>query len=185
MTCAALQGTIETGPIVIFVDCSGAFRPERIAEISDSRGLETKKILERILSISVRSVSDQRNVSRKIAEDHKFSNSRLLIIDDVTGNFMTEYGRRGEVAERQTVLSAYLRQLSFLCNTGGISALLTNSARSRGDEGEGETTGEVLSAFVLSRIYFKKVNRDRFAELEQLSRRKLKVRFVIEKSGMP
>ena len=49
----------ESGPKVIFVDCAGSFRPERIVEMAETRLFDSKKILEGITSVYVRSVSEQ------------------------------------------------------------------------------------------------------------------------------
>jgi DNA repair protein RadA len=184
MTCEALKGSQPIATtLVVFVDCTGGFRPERIAEISDARGFETSRMLESISSVSVRSVAAQAAVCLRVMSDPAFSHCRLLIVDDVTANFAAEYSMQSEIAERQTQLSLHLRNLSYICNTRGISALLTNSVRSRGERGEGEATGEVLSSFALKRIHFKRVDRNRIAELVG-SVEKRTINFEIEKSGI-
>ena len=174
----------ETTPFVVFVDCSGSFRPERIAEMLAAKGCNANQILNRISTVSVRSVSDQRKASYRVEREPTFSKCRLLIVDDVTVNFTGDYAKEEEVAARQLDLSVYIRHLSYLCNRRGMSVLLTNSVRSRGEEGEGETTGGILSSFSLFRLRFARKDRTRFAILEQPEKMQNVVEFVIDESGL-
>jgi DNA repair protein RadA len=182
MTCKSLQDSKATQILVVFVDCKGGFRPERIAEISEARGLDSGKVLESISCVSVRNVSAQIAVIDRLMTDQTFSRSRLLIVDDVTTNF-AEYGNQNQIAERQVRLSLYLRGISYACNKMGISALLTNSVRSRGERGEGETTGDIVSSFALKRIHFKRADSERIAELVGLTKKR-NIKFEIMKSGI-
>lgn len=171
-------------PTVVFIDCSGSFRPERIAEMLAARGIEANRILDRISTISVRSVAEQRNASNRVERDSVFSGCKLLIVDDVTVNFIGDYVKEKEMAARQWNLSIYVRHLSYIANTRGISVLLTNSVRARGDAGEGETTGDVISSLALFRLRFTRVDRTRLAILEQPARKYNVVEFVIDDSGL-
>jgi RecA/RadA recombinase len=89
-----------------------------------------------------------------------------------------------EVAARQTALAIHLRDLAYLAGKKGISVLLTNSARSRGDKGEGETTGDVIAQYALYRMQFERIDRNRFATLMQPELGKPRIRFEIENSGI-
>ena len=171
-------------PFVVFVDCSGSFRPERIAEMLATKGVDAVRILDRISTISVRSVSEQRKASDRIELDPVFSKCRLLIVDDVTVNFTGDYIKEEDVAARQWSLSIYIRHLSYIANTRGLSVLLTNSVRSRGDAGEGETTGEIISSLALFRLRFTRVDKTRLAILEQPARKENGTEFVIDSSGL-
>lgn len=181
MTCNRLAQT-NPAPLVVFVDCTGAFRPERIVEIAENRKLNSTDILKRVYSISVRSVEEQMRVNDKIYIDPIFSNCRLLIVDDATSNFVTEFAE-DEIANRQTALAVYMRGLSYIGQKRGASVLLTNSARFRG-ETEGEATGEVLSQFSLHRMQFSRKDGDRIATLMQPELSKRSIKFVIEASGI-
>ncbi len=171
-------------PYVVFIDCSGSFRPERIAEMLTAKGTNADRVLDRISCISVRSVSEQKKASHRVENDPIFSKCRLLIVDDVTVNFTEDYAKAEEVATRQWDLSVYLRHLAFICNQRGISVLLTNSVRSRGEIGEGETTGEIISAFALYRLHFKRIDRSRVAILESPVKSENSVTFVIDQCGL-
>jgi DNA repair protein RadA len=183
MTCKTLQDSQSSPILAVFVDCTGSFRPERVVEISEARGILSNRILQSISTVSVRNVSAQMAVSTRLMNDPAFSHCRLIIVDDVTANFTAEYGNQGEIAERQAKLSLHLRGVSYACNRMGMSAILTNSVRSRGERGEGETTGEIVASLALKRIHFKRIDRDRFAELVSAPD-KPKIKFDILKSGV-
>ena len=172
------------GTKTVFVDCTGLFRPERIVEISENRSLNSTMILDSISTISARSISEQIGISQKIEVEPSFSKCRLLIIDDITSNFVSDYSKEGEIPGRQRVLSLYARHLSYLANKRGLSVLLTNSIRSRGDIGEGETTGEVLSEFALCRLHFSRIDRQRTATIIQPSLSNQHIEFEINESGL-
>jgi RecA/RadA recombinase len=169
---------------VVFVDCTGSFRPERIAEISESRSLDSKLSLEKIFAVSVRSVSAQLDVCRRFNEDPTFSNCKLLIVDDVTYNFVSDFSKESQLPTRQRTLSLYSRKLSLLANKRALTVLLSNSIRSRGDLGEGETTGEILSSFSLYRLHFTRNNSKRFAEIVQPSLSRTRGQFEIGPQGI-
>lgn len=183
-TCQNLHERGIGGVKVVFVDCAGSFRPERIVEIADNRSISAKMVLEGTFAISVRSSSSQAEVNRRLEEDAIFANCRLVIVDDITTNFVSDYSKESEIPDRQRALSIYARHLSWLANRRGLSVLVSNSIRSRGDLGEGETTGEVLSEFSLYRMHFKRIERTRHAELVQPYLATGRIKFEIGPSGV-
>ena len=189
----ALQNSIETcrqmidsgrkGPYVLFIDCSASFRPERIVEIAENRSLNANVILDNIYSLSAKTVAEQCNASQQMELASTFANCCLLIVDDVTANFVSDF-KEEEVTTRQVALSLYARGLSLIANKRGISVLLTNSVRSRGESGEGETTGEILAAYSLYRLHFTRERGTRFATLLQPDLSNRRVSFVIGPGGI-
>lgn len=183
-TCESLKENSSEGIWVVFVDCAGSFRPERIVEIAENRFVDSKMVLNKISSISVRSASAQIEANRRLEEDAYLSHCRLVIVDDVTSNFVTDYSKEGELPARQRALSLYARRLSYLANRRGLSVLMSNSVRFRGSLGEGETTGEVLSSFALFRIHLSRIGTNRYAELDQPSPANQRIEFEIGSSGI-
>lgn len=135
-----------------------------------------------IYSISVRHVADQILASRRVESEAFFSDCRLLIIDDATTNFVIDFGDK--VAERQTELSLYLRDQAVLALSRGVSVLMTNSARFKGEKGEAETTGDLLSEFSLYRMHFARVDRRRLATLMQPELTRQRIEFEIDSKGI-
>ena len=182
-TCENLRSSEKKGPYVLFIDCSASFRPERIVEMAENRSLNAARILDNIYSLSARTVADQLRASQLVEAESTFSACRLLIVDDVTTNFVSEFKEK-DVTTRQLSLSLYARNLSLIANKRGISVLLTNSVRSRGNLGEGETTGEILSAYSLYRLHFKREGRNRFATMIQPGLSNTRISFDIVASGI-
>ncbi len=145
--------------------------------------MDAKKILDGIYSISVRRVKEQTQVVQRIDSEAIFSNCRLVIVDDATSNFVIDFSEE-EVANRQTALAIHLRELAYLARKNGLSVLLTNSARYRGEKGEGETTGDVIAQYALHRMQFERRDRSRFATLMQPELGKPRIKFEIENSGI-
>jgi hypothetical protein len=96
---------------------------------------------------------------------------------------MTDY-KDDEVALRQSMLAIYLRNLSYFAHRRGVPILLTNSSRSRGENVEGETTGEGIAQFSLYRIRFIRKDRVRSAELMQPELNLPSISFEIRTSGI-
>ncbi len=185
---AVKQNQVSDNPLVAFVDCKGSFRPERITEMLRSRGLEEseEKILQTIHSIRVRSRLEQIKSCDRLLNDERFSSCRLLVVDDVSENFVSDSGNaENEIIERQSALAVYARQLAFIANSRKISVLITNSVRFRGEEKEGETTGGIFSEFSLFRIRFRKTGRERNAYVEQPYLKNNCIDFVIGAQGIP
>ncbi|MHB1909106.1 MAG: ATPase domain-containing protein [Nitrososphaerales archaeon] len=177
---------------VVFVDCAGSFRPERIAEIAETRGYSASSVLDRISTIYVRSVAEQQEASKRILSMDQFQKCRLLVVDDVTTNFAAEFGQTKEEGdtfiERYYALSAYARKLAYIAITRNLAVLLTNSVRSRIENStsgyEGETTGEIISAFTLFRLHFTKEGTKRRARIVEPFVSYSSAEFSIESSGL-
>jgi DNA repair protein RadA len=175
-------------PLVVFVDCSGSFRPERIIELMRARDLadREREILDSISSIRVRSIAEQVEVSNRILSDKLFSNCQLVVVDDATVNFVSTLGGRDEeLIERQYEIASYTRNLAYVAIEKDVAVLLTNSARSRLEKGEVETTGEIISQFALFRLHFKKAEGSkRTATILQPTVKERECEFSIEEEGI-
>jgi hypothetical protein len=151
-------------------------------EIAENRSRHTENLLESISSIYVRNAQDQATANQRLDSDNSFSDCRLLIVDDATTNFVVDYGR--DFVERQTALALYLHDLAYLALKRNLSVLMTNSARFKGESGEAETTGDLLSEFSLYRMHFTRVDGHRYATLMQPALGKPKIDFEINSSGI-
>lgn len=191
----AFQNVVMTGnavpskpdrPSVVFVDCAGSFRPERIAEIAELRGISASEILSATSTVSVRSVADQIVANTQLLQEDRFSKCRLVIIDDVTANFTSEMNSPEQIAERQSLLSSYIRKLAYFAITRRASVLLTNAVRAKGEQEEPkEATGDIISEHVLFRLSFKRQNRNRFATVEQPLLARNSAEFEVTAKGIP
>ncbi len=101
----------------LFIDTTGAFRPERIVEISDSQ-----LALEKITYLRAFTTIDQRNAIKKILDVQP----TLVIVDSLTFLFSTEYAAR---PERHRALMKYLHELALLAISSGYAIVVTNMVR--------------------------------------------------------
>src|SRR5579884_3593168 len=183
----------EYPPRAVFIDCLGSFRPERIAEIARARGTSKfeDEILKSIFLVRARSVSKMKDVTSRLCEEEeeggRFNNCRLLVVDDVTSNFISETGRGEEgLMRRQSEIALYIRELAFLARIKDVAVLITNSVRSSGDKGtEVEATGRILSMYSLYRLHLGKRGRIRFAKVVQPLTRHSYSEFEIRSDGIP
>jgi DNA repair protein RadA len=189
----AFQNVVMTGsiassnpdrPSVVFVDCAGSFRPERIAEIAEQRGINASKILSATSAVSVRSVADQIVANTQLFQEDKFSKCRLVIIDDVTANFTSEMNSPEQIVERQSLLSSYIRKLAYFAITRKASVLLTNAVRAKGEGEPKEATGDIISEHVLFRLSFRRQNTRRIASVEQPILARNSVEFEVSAKGI-
>jgi RecA/RadA recombinase len=102
---------------ILFIDTTGAFRPERIMEISGS-----KLSLEKITYIRPFTTTEQNNATRKIIEVRP----RLVVIYTLTSLFSTEWPG----PERHRAIMKYLHELAVLAISLRSAIVITNTIRS-------------------------------------------------------
>ena len=117
----------------IYIDTEGTFRPERIIEIAEYRGLDPKKALKNIYYTRIQS-SDQQMIAVEEAEKLiETDNIRLLIVDSLVSHFRAEYIGREELVIRQQKLNRHVHQLLKIAYTYNIAVVVTNQVVSQPD----------------------------------------------------
>jgi len=144
----------------VFIDTESTFRPERIKELAEAKGLEASKVLENIIYARAYNSDHQMLLVEKAAEIIKEKNVKLLIVDSVTSHFRAEYTGRGELAERQQKLNRHLHALQRLADVYNLAVYITNQVMARPDVLFGDPTapvgGHVLGHFSTHRVYLRK-----------------------------
>ncbi len=124
----AIQASVITasrGESVAYIDTEGKFRPERALEIATARGI-TDSFLPRIQYFRAETFQSQKDAVERIANEERFKDVRLVVIDTVTNNLTLEYPGSENMFQRQSNLSIFLQ---FVCRDAYISGrtyLLTN-----------------------------------------------------------
>lgn len=152
----AMQATVMAaakGWKSVYVDTESTFRPERVAQIAESRGLDAKVALESVYSLRARDVEAQSQVLRRMADDPRVSSAKLVVVDTVTKNFTLEFPGRERTGRRQGALGAYLNRIAIDAYLHRRVVLLTNrvasitvSGASRDVNVGGLTLGRFVSA---------------------------------------
>lgn len=157
------QLPIEDGGVdgnVVYIDTENTFRPERIKEMAEAKGLDPEQALENIFVARATTTDHQMLLAEKAEEMAKNDNVRMLIVDALMSIFRTEYVGRGALAERQQKLGKHLATLRKIAEMHNIAVFVTNHVQSNPNSFFGDPTkpigGHVLGHAATCRIYIKK-----------------------------
>ena len=142
-----------------FVDTEGQFRPERLATLCRSRGLDPSAVLRSVFVVRAESTDRQLIVLKKLREEQSLSSCKLLVVDTLTKNFSLEHAGSKSVARRQTALGAYLNRLARDAFLGDRAVILLNrvaSVTSEGTEREVDIGGETVRHYVQKVVHLRR-----------------------------
>ncbi|HEV2389110.1 MAG TPA: ATPase domain-containing protein [Nitrososphaerales archaeon] len=125
----AIQATVMAsarGWKSVYVDTESTFRPERVEQMAQSRGIEAKEALKSIYSIRAGDVAAQSQVLERMADDPRVSSAKLVVVDTVTKNFTLEFPGKERTGRRQGALGAYLNRIAIDAYLKRRVVLLTN-----------------------------------------------------------
>ncbi len=160
-----VQLPIEQGGLngkVIWIDTENTFRPERIKQIAEAKGLDVEKALKNIMVARAYTSDHQMLLAEKSGELIKKNNLlvKLIIVDSTMGLFRAEYAGRGSLAERQQKLNRHLHTLQKLADVHNLAVFLTNQVMARPDIFFGNPTaaigGHILAHNSQFRVYLRK-----------------------------
>lgn len=158
----AIQATVMAsarGWKSVYVDTESTFRPERVEQMAQSRGIEAKEALKSIYSIRAEDVAAQSHVLERMADDPRVSSAKLLVVDTVTKNFTLEFPGRERTGRRQGALGAYLNRIAIDAYLKRRVVLLTNRVASITVEGSSKDVsvgGLTLGRFISNAIRMKR-----------------------------
>ena len=127
----------------IFIDTESTFRPERITQLAEARGLDPKKVLKNIFIAKAYNSDHQIVLAEKAKELVKEQNVKLIIVDSLMSHFRSDYSGRGELAPRQQKLNRHMHALQKLADTYNVAIYLTNQVMARPDVMFGDPTTHI------------------------------------------
>ncbi len=144
----------------VWIDTEGTFRPKRVVQIAQARGLDPKQILRNIYVSRAFSSDHQMLLAEKIPD---LINSGvkvgLIIVDSLTGLFRYEYAGRGTLAERQQKLNKHVHFLQRLADRFNLAVYVTNQVMAKPDVFFGDPTqavgGHVVGHASTHRVYLR------------------------------
>ncbi len=154
---------------VIVIDTEGTFRPERIAQMAEARGLDPMEVLKNIHVARAYNSSHQMllvDKAKEVAKDMKNNGKpvRLLIVDSLTAHFRAEYVGRGTLAERQQRLNKHLHDLVKFGEIFNAAIVVTNQVMAKPDSYFFDSTapvgGHVVAHTATFRVYLRKSKGD-------------------------
>lgn len=145
---------------VVYIDTENTFRPERIREMAEAKGLDPDQVMENIYVARATTTDHQMLLAEKAGEMAEEDSIRLLILDALMSIFRTEYVGRGALAERQQKLGKHLAALRKIAELHNAAVFVTNHVQSNPNSFFGDPTkpigGHVLGHAATCRVYIKK-----------------------------
>ncbi len=111
----------------VYIDTEGTFRPERIKQIAETKGLNSESVLKNILVARAFNSDHQILLIDKVSELIKNGEPvKIVIVDSLTAHFRAEFSGRGQLADRQQKLNRYLHNLMRLAEQFNLAVYVTN-----------------------------------------------------------
>ncbi|MEM4385034.1 MAG: DNA repair and recombination protein RadA, partial [Candidatus Anstonellales archaeon] len=96
---------------VVFIDTESTFRPDRIAEMAKSKGLDPDEVLKNIFVIKPQNSEEQILAVEKLEYMLKDENIKLIVVDSLTSHFRADFIGRGSLSDRQQKLNRHIHNL--------------------------------------------------------------------------
>ena len=161
--CATVQLPKEKGGLsggAIYVDTEGTFRPERLSQIAECKGLRSDEVLKNVMVARAFNCDHQILIVEKLDEIIPKKNIKIVIVDSVISHFRAEYLGRESLTERQQRLNNHLHRLLRTAEVYGIPVVVTNQVVANPDAFLGPPTkpagGNVLAHLSTNRILLRK-----------------------------
>ena len=154
---------------VIVIDTESTFRPERVAQMAEAKGLDPAEVLKNIYIAKAYNSNHQRllvDKAREIASKLKNNGKpvRLIIVDSLTAHFRAEYVGRGTLADRQQKLNRHLHDLMKFGEIFNAAIVVTNQVMAKPDSYFFDSTvpvgGHVVAHTATFRVYLRKSKGD-------------------------
>ena len=166
----------------LFIDTLGSFRPERIKQMAQHRNLEAEKILDRIFVLRCFTVDQQLTIPQKIIEFLKEMQASLVVIDDITNNFVASKTEETNI-ELRSLFTKHLHEISHLAAEHSLFMVTTNSVRSRPEVHGVKITREKF-AQIMSRTIAERIRLDNAERYIVASKEGKTARFNITEAGV-
>ncbi len=168
----ALQASVMAaarGHSTVYIDTESSFRPERLSEIAQARGVDPSEVLPRVFCVEARTFAEELRAVARLAGASRAASAKLVVVDTVTKNLSLELPERQAIGRRQSLLAVYLNALARDAFTHGRSVLLLNrvtAAREGQAIHEVSVGGTTLRRFVERAIRLERQGREVVATLE-------------------
>lgn len=161
--CVNVQLPKEKGGLeghAFYIDTENTFRPERITQMAEAKGLDPKEVLKNIHVARAYNSSHQMLLMERVKELSKDIPARLLVIDSLTAHFRAEYVGRGALADRQQKLNKHMHDLLRWGDLNDGVICVTNQVSAKPDALFGDPTrpigGHIVGHTATFRIYLRK-----------------------------
>jgi len=195
VTAATLDKGKEEGKgTIIFIDTENTFRPERIHQIAEARGLEPEEIMKRVFVCRINNSAHLEAIIKNLGKSVEQYKAKLVIVDSIISLHRAEFPGRETLADRQQRLNVMLHKLLRLAEIYNIAVVLTNQVQSQPDNSFGSWNGgdstraaggNIMGHACTYRIFLRKAGRDRMAIMVDSPHHAYdQVRFTISEVGI-
>lgn len=150
----------EKGYKVIYIDTENTFRPERILQMAEKRGLDPQEALKNIKIARAYNSDHQMLLAEKAEDLLKSEEYKVLIVDSLTAHFRAEFIGRGTLAERQQKLNKHMHTLLKLADMYNCCVVVTNQVMAKPNVMFGDPTqaigGHIVGHSSTFRVYLRK-----------------------------
>ena len=110
----------------IYIDTEGTFRPERIIQIAEYRGLDPREALRNIIYARAYNSDHQMLLVKEAEPIIQSEGVKLLVVDSLVSYFRSEYPGRENLAVRQQKLNRHVHQLLRVADIYNLAVIVTN-----------------------------------------------------------
>jgi DNA repair protein RadA len=182
------KGSINS---IIFIDTENTFRPERVHQIAEARGLDPEEIMKKVFVCKMVNSAQLEALIRNLGKYIEEYKAKLVIVDSIISLHRAEYTGRETLAERQQRLNVILHKLIRLAEVYNVAVVLTNQVQVSPDSTFGGADslraagGNIMGHACTYRIFLRKVGRDRLAIMVDSPHHAYsQVRFTITEKGV-
>jgi DNA repair protein RadA len=157
------QLPVENGGLngrVLWIDTEATFRPERIIQLAEAKGIDSKRVLQNIFIARAFNVDHQVVLTEQAKDLIKEKEIKLIVVDSLTSLFRAEFTGRGELAPRQQKLNRHIHALQKLADVFNIAIYITNQVMARPDMLFGDPNtpvgGHIVAHASSYRLYLRK-----------------------------
>jgi len=170
--CCTCQLSPEKGGLggsALYIDTETTFRPERIKQIAESRGMNADEMLQNIVICRIYNSSHLELIIKTLGKYIEKFKAKLVIVDSIISLHRAEFIGRGTLAERQQRLNTLIHRLIRQAEVYNVAVVVSNQVQTQPDVFFGDPTrptgGNVIAHACTYRIYLKKAGQERIATI--------------------
>jgi DNA repair protein RadA len=168
--CISAQLPVEEkglGGGILYIDTESTFRPERIAQIAKTRGMNTDTMLSNIHVAKVYNASHLELIIKALGNLIQQNGIKLVVVDSIISLHRAEFVGRGTLSERQQKLNGIMHRLKRIAEIYNIAVVITNQVQASPDTFFGDPTkaagGNIIGHASTYRVYLRKAGQERKA----------------------
>lgn len=147
--------------VTVYIDTENTFRPERIIQFAQGKGLDGHEVLKNIRVARAYNSDHQMLLAEKVDDLIKQGlNVRLVVVDSLTAHFRAEFVGRGTLAERQQKINKHMHTLARFADSHNCAVYVTNQVMAKPDAFFGDPTeaigGHIVGHNSTFRIYLRR-----------------------------